>query len=216
MGWDIRPTVEVRLPWLEDLPDQPPWYPIMDAGPLFGRDSEAFGCLFGVPGRSAFSPVAAERGLPPDVSIRVQEEAKKYANSDVAGFCYPSWVTWAELEQVDWDEVEPGSLPVLHRFVRDAGGGWAPDTEVARSSVSTDATSWDMAVDEEMDESVFGSGITWKHGQEWLVGDRLYRAVYPTRRDALNDEVWSLFAIMRELAKRFTSEGVRLVVWFYF
>lgn len=205
MGWQMAGEVEVRFPWHEGMEDLglEPWVVAVHAGLIVRRSYQAFHCLFGAtPGRSHLEPVAANRGLPPDVSKEVREDAKRSDDADPAGFCLPSWVTWAELEQVDWDEVEPGSLAVLHRFVRDECGEWIRDTE--------------MPVDDEMDEAIFGPDSAWAHGQEWLVGDRLYRAIYPTRRDALDEAWWSLFAIMGELAKRFRPEGVRLVVWFSF
>jgi hypothetical protein len=205
MGWDMAGEVEVRPSWHEGMEDLglEPWVVALHAWLIVGRSYKAFHCLFGatIP-QSRFEPVAANRGLPPDLSKEVREDARRAEEADPAGFCWPSWVTWAELEQVDWDEIEPDSLAVLRRFVRDGRGEWVRDSEVP--------------VDDEMDEAIFGPDSAWVHGQEWLVGDRLFRAVYPTRRDELNEEWWSLFAIMRELAKRFTPEGVRLVVWFTF
>lgn len=205
MGWDMAGEVEVRPSWHEGMADLglEPWVVALHASLIVGRNYKAFHCLFGatIP-RSQFEPVAANRGLPPDVSKDVREDARRSEEADPAGFCWPSWVTCAELEQVDWNEIEPDSRAVLHRFVCDRRGEWVRDNE--------------MPVDDEMDEAIFGPDSAWVHDQEWLVGDRLYRAVHPTRRDALDEEWWSLFAIMGELAKRFTPEGVRLVVWFYF
>jgi hypothetical protein len=139
----------------KNIPGVDTWYPVIAASILVGRNSDAFGCLFGAAfRRDMFAPIAAGRGLPDNVSTRVKEEAAKYDQVD--GFVWPTWVSWAELDRVDWDDsaLRPG-LP--------------------------DQTTTSM-----------------RH------------------RDALDDEWWSLFALMRELAKRFTPDGVRLIVWFYF
>jgi len=205
MGWDLAGELEVRPSWHEGMEDLgfEPWVVAMCPQLIVGRNYEAFHCLFGATSRrSRFEPVAAGRGLPPDASNEVREDARRSDEVDPAGCCWPTWVTWGELEQVDWDEIEPGSLAVLHRFVRDDCGEWVRDSE--------------MPVDDEMDETLFRPDSTWVQGQEWVVGDRLYRADYSTRRDALDEEWWSLFAIMRELSRWFTPDGVRLVVWFYF
>jgi len=65
------------------------------------RNYDAFGCLFGATNYLDFPPVAAERGLPPDVSTPVQAAATEMA-VDSAGFAWPTWVSWAELKAIDW------------------------------------------------------------------------------------------------------------------
>jgi hypothetical protein len=213
MGWHIVAWVEVHLPWaagMTDIPGVETWYPMMDASLLIDRNDDAFGCLFGAANRANFRPVAADRGLPETMSGRVREEAERYAEADSGtGFVWPSWVTLAEIEQVDWDE--PALLPDqrLHQFIRTPSGEWVFETK------STWDANFAQAVGHNMERALLGQEPPWTEGQEWQVGDRLFRAVRLRRRDAMDEGWQSLLTIMRELARRFSPEGVRLVVWFY-
>jgi hypothetical protein len=141
----------------------------------------------------------------------VREQAAKAAEADPeAGFVMPTWVTWAELERVDWDEPALHADSRLHKYVRDERGEWVFESKAAWDAEFAAAAGHDLV------EALFGPYAVWPEGREWEVGGKLFRAVRLRRRDAL-DEGWrSLFAVMRELAKRFTPEGVRLVAWFYF
>ncbi|MBD0837744.1 hypothetical protein [Streptomyces sp. TRM68416] len=129
MGCDIHGYVEVRS-WFDDTsePEEEDsdlrWHPALPLPFLYnGRSYEAFGCLFGVRGRT-FEPLAPERGFPPDASraaARAWEEEKADSHS-------PSWITWAELEAADWNEREaPSRLPrdplTRREAVRDADWG---------------------------------------------------------------------------------------------
>ena len=96
-GW-----VEVR-PLLSDPASSRPdknWSAVIDAGGglLFGN-YHAYGCLFGV-ANSDFEPLAPGRGIPEDASERVRQDLAAW---DTDAFS-PSWVTWAEIKAMDWEE----------------------------------------------------------------------------------------------------------------
>ena len=75
------------------------WSPVLDAGFLLGRDYDLFGSLFGVRNGTDFAPVAADRGLPTDLSELARRDA------ECEGYHSHTWVTWEELAAVDWDEL---------------------------------------------------------------------------------------------------------------
>jgi hypothetical protein len=218
MGWDIRGYIEVRLPWID--PNDAgagldPWYPLVGGvGLLVGRNYDAFGCLFGFQNHANFVPIAAERGLPPDASTRVRDEAAHAAALDATGLVSPSWVTWMELEGVDWGEPAAAPDSRVHRYVRDERGNWVFDTKA----------SWDWrlaeplgtATPEGVAEALLPPYPQRQEGQEWELGGYLYRAERLRRRDAIGAGWEDVFALMRTLARQFTPAGVRLVVWFCF
>lgn len=77
------------------------WWGVINAGLLLGRNYALFGSLFGVRNTTGFDPVAADRGLPSDLSMRTGRDAQWEE-------CHShTWVTWAELAAVDWDERAP-------------------------------------------------------------------------------------------------------------
>jgi hypothetical protein len=208
VGWDIHAVVEVRLPWMEE---EAVWSDILNASLLLDREYDAFGCLFGFVNHAHFAPIADGRGLPDDASERVRADAAEYAALDPeTGFAMPSWVTWAELERVDWDELALHPDSRVHEYVRDERGEWVYETKATWSA------RFAAVVEQDIEASLFGPYPVWPEGAEWEGDGRLFRAERLRRRDALGEGWWSLFAIMRELARRFTADGVRLVVWFYF
>jgi hypothetical protein len=150
-----------------------------------GRSYDAFGCLFGFQNHANFVPIAAERGLPADVSTRVREEAERAAALDVTGMVSPTWVTWAELERVDWHEPAAAPDSRVHRYVRDERGEWVFDTKA----------SWDRrlaehlgkATPEGIAEALLPPYPQWEEGQAWDIDGFLYRAERLRRRDAVDE-----------------------------
>ncbi|MFG2562964.1 hypothetical protein [Streptomyces sp. NPDC048496] len=69
MGTDINGYIECKRDYPVDFDETDSlWHAAMDLDHLYdGREYSAFGCLFGVRDNS-FEPLAAERGLPLDVS----------------------------------------------------------------------------------------------------------------------------------------------------
>ncbi|MEV5974135.1 hypothetical protein [Streptomyces sp. NPDC051921] len=188
MGTDIYGHVEC-LPTHRrlDEEDVSGWRRAVDLDLLYGgRCYDAFGCLFGVRNHAGFRPLAADRGLPGDVSAEVLSAYESWGPSAYGA----SWIGWAELARVDWDELGERVDARVHAFSR--AGAW----------VLTGKGFWDP---EDRPE-----------GSEWLQDGRLFRRARTSRRDAVQtDGAWEpLWATMRTLAEIHGEEHVRLVVWF--
>jgi hypothetical protein len=184
MGVNIRGWIEARDAKLDAPFNEVKWCGVVKVDFLLHRNTNAFGCLFGVGNPSHFVPVAVERGLPPDQSEEVEADAKEQE------WCFGhSWVTWWELKQVDWDE------SVIDAFVRRykknekgewvSDGGFIPDT-------ATDHT----------------------EGNTWDDGEYLNKVEHLSRADAVKETFDLVFGLMERMAKDFGDESVRLVVWF--
>ncbi|WP_297153093.1 hypothetical protein [Thermogemmatispora sp.] len=118
MGVDITGWIECRQFFLLKS-EATPWRPATSLRFLFhDRNYDAFGCLFGVKNYANFRPVAQGRGLPEDVSPEVQAEYERWGD----GAFGTSWITWAEIKAIDWEE--PAELPDarIHRYLRAEDG----------------------------------------------------------------------------------------------
>lgn len=61
-------------------------------------------CLFGVRNSFGFRPVAEDPGFPDDASVGLSSDYAVYAGpGDTFG---TTWVTWAEVTAVDWQETD--------------------------------------------------------------------------------------------------------------
>ncbi|WP_171162818.1 hypothetical protein [Streptomyces sp. I05A-00742] len=208
MGTDIYGGIEVRDPCAdEDWYEWPAWQRAMDLSPLyFGRDYASFASLFGVRDDIGWDPVAARRGLPPDVSSEMKEEFDKAVGTDPVVHS-PTWVTWGELDRADLDAAPPGVRGVLllrhdrspaleiRYWITDHWPSGAVEKLGAPPSPRSPA------------DTPFG---------EWRLGSTRLTYESFTRRDAVGPGTgWEhVFAVMKALAGRFGDEGVRLVVYF--
>ena len=203
MGTDISGYIECKRDYRVDFDETDSlWHPAMDLDHLYAeRDYSAFGCLFGVRNDS-FEPLAAERGLPSDVSNRV-------ARLSECGGRSPSWISWAELEQTDWDETAQYVDPYIHEYVRQTPQDeWRFHTRGARDDRFGQVSGLDG-------REVRYPGWHYPEGTEWPDNDRLFRVERLTRRHAVPETHWSpVWTVMRTLAARHGAEHVRLVVWF--
>lgn len=161
--------------------------------------------LFGVRETTAFRPLADYRGLPVDVS----PESRTAFESWGAGSRGASWITWAELAAVDWDEVANEVDDCVHEYRRGADGTWelyGRNTSLTRFAELSGLTA---------PGAVYRAGRTYQEGTEWPDGDRVFRIGRLRRRDAVPEEEWGpIWSVMRTLAGLHGDEGVRLVVWF--
>ncbi|MEV0194736.1 hypothetical protein AB0I39_40245 [Kitasatospora purpeofusca] len=203
MGTDIAGFLEYRA--LRDG-QEPSWCAAQDLGSLYGtRDYDAFGCLFGVRNYANFRPLAAGRGMPTDVSAavgaRFAQLAEWYGED---GFHSITWITWAEVAAVEWDEPAEKPDRRLHEYHRTPNG-----------LRMTGKSRWNPAFAEAVGLER-GETREWPEGSEWLVGDTLYRSVTMRRRDAVTEtgEWQSVWTAMRALAAQHGDDSVRLVVWF--
>ncbi|MBK5992092.1 hypothetical protein JHN53_10620 [Streptomyces sp. MBT58] len=131
MGTDIHGFIEVRNSYIDNSePDDDEllfrWHPAIALDHIYdSRSYEAFGCLFGVGGRS-FEPLAA--------LTRAFEWEREDSHS-------PSWISWAELEGAGWDSTgsfgglsEPETLLTRRQVVHDEEWGdvWSVMTLLAK------------------------------------------------------------------------------------
>ncbi len=209
MGIDIRGYVEIRSP-ITGV-----WSSVVEIRPIVDRNYDAFGCLFGVKNYARFDPIAAQRGLPDDLSEGVRAIAEHYR--PLTGcFLDPTWVSWAELKAVNWDERAAGTDLRIHAFERDERGEWVfRDKSEWRRPPRAEALplpergSHLSAV---LEEVAVPRGLP--EGQEWEADGILYRSVRLRRSDAVGDDWRLVFGFMEALAGHFSADGVRLVAWF--
>jgi hypothetical protein len=115
VGQDIDGSIECRLNWGSDEPTlSRAWQHAVDLLTIYGGgDYDAFGCLFGVRNYAGFEAVAGGRGIPADASPETTAEAKRWPSASA------SWVSWAEIEAIDWREL--ATHPDPHYFRADNG-----------------------------------------------------------------------------------------------
>lgn len=204
MGTDISGMVECRTWHLHEEGEDSPWQAAIDLFLLnITRNYDAFGCLFGVCNYANFRPLAAGRGVPADASEPVLAELARYADQTFG----TTWITWAEMKQVDWDEPAERADSRLHEYQRTPDGlrftgksAWSPRFAQAVG----------------LPGPVHGAGQDWPEGSEWLIGETLYRSEKIRRRDAVPEggEWEPVWTVMEALASQHGADNVRLVVWF--
>ncbi|WP_432751952.1 hypothetical protein ACE1OA_00270 [Streptomyces sp. JL2001] len=203
MGTDMSGFLEYRAPQ-ED--GEAAWYAAHDLDSLNDiRNYDAFGCLFGVRNYANFQPLAPSRGLPADASATVSArfaQLTEWYGED--GFHGITWITWAEVKAVDWDERAEKPDSRLHEYHQTPDG-----------LRMTGKSSWSPAFAEAVGVEK-GEAREWPEGSEWLVGDTLYRSVTLRRRDAVREtgEWQPVWKAMKTLAAQHGDDNVRLIVWF--
>lgn len=109
VGTDIYGGIEYRHPGVgSDWYQGDTWLTAISLFPLYDEaDYAAFACLFGVRNYAGFRPLAADRGLPGDLSAGLRTElGPSVAAGDME---HASWVSWAELAALD-----PAAIPEHH------------------------------------------------------------------------------------------------------
>ena len=213
MGWDITGMIECREATREQ---EAVWIAVRGLNALYeGRNYDSFGCLFGWQNYAHFRPIAEGRGLPPDVSSEVKEDCERY-DGEEAG---TTWISWAEIKAIDWEEESEQADSRIHRYERNDQGEliykgkaiW--DREFAEllegQQEVTEAGMFLSAIEAMVMKPVRAEG------QQWEKGNVVYRAEKLKRKEVCKG--WqNTFKIMQELAATYGDEGVRLIVWFYF
>jgi len=196
MGTDINGFIECRVIDWEGYEGVRVWVAALNLDLLrLPRDYDAFGCLFGVQNYAGFRPVAGGRGLPADVSERTARECGDQGGHDA------TWITWAEVNAIDWDE--PGERPDarVHRYRR------TPDGLVFEGKAGMERRFMNLVG--------YQDRAAWSEDQEWADGDYLYRYERILRRDAVHPRGWGpLWQVMQVLADANGGDDVRAVVWF--
>ncbi len=170
MGVDIRGFVECRA-W-PDVWDSR-WQAAIDLCLLYSaRNYDAFGCLFGVQNYANFRPIAPDRGLPAEVSdsVRAQFERQSQLPDQTFG---STWITWAEVQAIDWDELAEAPDSRVHRYRHTATG---------LTYVGKGAWDRDFAEALGLGPPTTDPGQAWPEGREWHIGDSIFRM--PSRRTA--------------------------------
>ncbi|MEU3919360.1 hypothetical protein [Streptomyces sp. NPDC029004] len=207
MGTDISGFVEHRAQRADEGERDAVWRAAVDLSHLNDtRNYDAFGCLFGVRNFANFRPLAAERGRPLDASEEVRDELDRLAPWPDQAFG-TTWITWAELKAVDWDESAELPDSRIHQYRQTSDG-----------LKLVGKASWDPRFAQALNlpQRPSDPPPTWPDGTEWLIGDTLYRSETLRRRDAVRgDGEWKpVWTVMESLASQHGDDNVRLVVWF--
>ncbi|GIH21496.1 hypothetical protein Raf01_96680 [Rugosimonospora africana] len=177
MGTTIHGCVECRT-WAPGLAvEERRWQAAIDLSLLgVARDYEAFDCLFGVRSSGNWHPIAAERGLPVDVSNDVVAQLDGWGEVAFG----VTWLAWTDVIAVDWSEpalrratdiaqyrrLEDGTLTLVHRSVWSRGFARAAGVDT-------------LTVDPDRIAEL------WNEGTEWRLGQTVYRAERARRRDVV-------------------------------
>ncbi|MCX5406460.1 hypothetical protein OHA37_21610 [Streptomyces sp. NBC_00335] len=202
MSTDIRGFIECHLNYREHEADSL-WHATIALEHLnVPRNYGAFGCLFGVCDDGQFVPVVPVRGLPAGASDRVRE------GHETTGGRSASWVSWAEIKRVDWDEESAEPDCYIHEYHRDPQGEW----QIHQRHYSAPRRFAELCG---QPANATHPGRYFPEGSQWIDGDRMFRVERLTSRDAVLDEEWgSVWAVMGTLAELHGDDAVRLVVWF--
>ena len=166
-----------------------------------------------------FPPIAPERGLPDDCSERVKKDFAELAAGaakELAAASYKespekyfrcTWITWREIEAIDWEEEAP--VEPYHIWVVAPTAGRAIRTREELDLRSEFIQKFAFS-EEELD-------AVWEDGHTWEIDGEQYRIIRPLdqRKEALTQGWQTLFKVMEVLAEQYGADGVRLVVWFY-
>lgn len=215
VGMQMSGFIEVR-PWgdvMDEIDWPVAWRGVVDLDVL-GGESDGYGCLFGTHDLTGLTPLAPRRGLPPDVSREVLRDIEDFERNYPleGGSDYHSWLSWAELEALDWDAREEVDKR-LHHFRRDATGEWVLFTKGVWTSDFERISGLTQPAQDAPEEERCPSR---PEGSVWEDGDLRIVAVRMSWRDVLESFDWApTMEIMRALATLHGSANVRITVWFH-
>ena len=166
MGTDIAGAIECRLPGTDsEMEGRRGWQFAIDLGLLYDeRDYDSFGCLFGVENFANFAPIATPQGMPDDASGDVLQAIAEFGEEAFGA----TWVTWAELNAIDWEEPAEHPDGRIHLYRRDG------DELIFESKAAWDRD-FATVVGYSITEAVPGR-YWWPEGQEWEVAGNVYRS----------------------------------------
>ena len=183
---DIYGAVEIRSVGI--------WLSVIDISSLLMKHFDLHGCLFGIDNYAGYSPLFADRGLPPDCSDAILTDTQQYMSENG----HPSWVLWSELRVVDWQERAPVRDQRITEFIREE------ESEIKVTKWLNDPNwAWvRAALDRDPEAEILADG-------------RVFRRLVLRRSDCLVDTDFPLLMeLMACLAERFGDDNVRMVVWF--
>ena len=152
MGTDINGWIECKTQTM----DLETWAAVMALGYVYlGRDYDAFGCLFGVRNDTHFRPIAPDRGVPDDASDQVKGAAS------VPGLYGQTWISWHDIQQIDWEESAEPVTYRLHTYKR------TPSGDLAFIGIHV--------YDKTFEEQVGYDERDWQEGEAWEYDGLLFR-----------------------------------------
>ena len=208
MSVGIQGWVEVQPKGFEPARGET-WLGVIRVTDLVDPSSDMFACLFGIQNFANFRPIAPARGFPPHLSPEAQHDVDESQFQGKPGYFGETWVSWAELAGIDWDERAEAPDSRVHQYTRDEHGRLR---YTGKASYSRDlARELGLGIAE-----ILAQPPVFAEGTEWDINGTIYRVETLTRRQTLAEtRTWPvLFSLMRTLAERFGEDGVRLVVWF--
>jgi hypothetical protein len=174
------------------------WSGLIRVAPFADRNYEVFSWLFGVRNHGEFAPLAAQRGLPEDVSEETKASYEAAVTAYGREYHAPTWITWAEIDAIDWDE------RIDDRVLECKKGqplvGWIEH--------------WRARFVQEHPDRLPDPVEQLQPDAAWEHGEKAYVVVRTLRRDVLDDSWVLLFRTMELLARKYGDDGVRMVVWF--
>lgn len=206
MSTAIHGGIEYRHPGVgTDFHEGEPWAAAMDLWPLYDQsDYAAFGCLFGVRNDAGYRPLAADRGLPADLSGRLSADLRDaVAEGSLTG---ATWISWAEVAGLDPARAPEDCEGRLTWFAQ------APPSTHHQRLVPAE---WPPEVVAAVGPRPAGLGES-EPVTEWVSGGLRCRYESLAAGAVLGAGThWPyVFGVMKALADRFGADGVRLVVAF--
>lgn len=211
MGTFIDAYIEIKPERYDvelNLEGEAYWLFIADVSYVLAQNYEMFNSLFGRSNGAEFIPIAAGRGIPDDASTYVKSLAQGVAGH-ASAFMYPSWIRWDEVKKINWGEEGQSLYSLPLRYVRDKDGDLLYDGLTTAGEITQGLRN---------PEGPYGflrDTGSWREGQEWTVGNFVYKLGKLRRKDVVDERWQMVFDMMALLAKRFGDDGVRLVVWFW-
>lgn len=206
MGADIHGWIEA---WDKYIPA---WQGLMSFEFLVNRNYDIFGCLFGVRNYACFMPVAANRGLPTDISSPIQIDFWSLGDDAHSA----TWIGWPEIKACLAGEPVGEEGYALLEYNRNAQSRWVatgktlagipfPQTSTAEgggSEPSKNTITYELQERNEQGQWVFQSArVTQLSLTEWVGLDELLAQLEPGTRDMaweVGDTLYKLAPVSRK------------------
>ena len=187
MGTDIHGWVEIRS-------SGGTWDGVLKIDSLAERVYDMFGCLFGVTNHANFRPIVDQRGFPADLSEEATRELVEWEDEWGVEPLWPTWITWQEIQDIDWEEEALATDSRPHRYRKLPDGSLIYHGKGLGRSDSPE-----MRLTE---------------GQPHETEEFVFKSERIRRKDAMSPGWKLVFDLMGRLSEVYGIESLRLVVWF--
>ena len=169
-----------------------------------GQSYDAYACLFGIRNYVHFNPIAAERGIPVDCSLRRDDEFLEF-------YYNYSWIGYGEIQKIDLTKLNDGDneRAEVHLRLLD---GTILDCYDAYKLLIRDCDAY-RGIDHEQYVQIRKSVKKDRPIVIEGIGE-LFLKTKMSRGEAIGNVFEKTFAKMKELADIYGSENVRMVVGF--